>query len=183
MAKPSRKIRGRLHPGKPDPKAFFNQAEVDAAKRATETPSNPSLVTDAFVLGDTPIKVGPFEIPPVGLGRYMILEKIKSPITEPGGAVNMSNDQLAALIFVCTKPEKLSRELLAQGGTAFTDAVLELADTIPLTAIRALGAAIGVRIAQAFSTIISSASSGGTGDGLAEKKTAGSSPGQPETTG
>lgn len=174
-AKPSRPLRGARSATKPDPRAFFTQAEIDAASSQAGN-GNPVLVTDAFVIGAEPIKVAGFEIPPIGLGRYMILEKIASPMVRPGGADKMNNFQLAQLIFVCTKPEPLVRGLLAQGGSVFEDAVLVFADAIPMESIQSLGMAIGQRMAQAMSTIISSASSGGTGDAAAEKKTAGASP-------
>lgn len=184
-SRPAKKTKRPATP--PNPDAFFTQAEVDAVRHRTEgagSARNPEAVLSAFVEGGEPFTVAGHTIPVIGLGRYILIERIKSPVLEEGGWERLNNDQLSELIFVCIQPESRTRELLAQdkiaaaegrAATSFADAVAAFADGIALASISAIGAAIALRLRDAFSTIISPATD-------SAKKKATEAPGSPSAT-
>jgi hypothetical protein len=158
--------------------AFFTQAEADAAHAQEHSQGNPRVVTQAFVEGGEPLTVAGYTIPIIGLGRYMLIERIQSPVLKSEGWKGMNNQQLAELIFVTLNSEKLTRELLAKGGRAFDDAVALFSDTIPLEHLKDLGDAIGRSLNRAFATLISPTTSG---EAESQKKTEAPSPVKPTT--
>lgn len=157
MAKPTKRKPLTKPAANADPAAFFTQEEADKIIALTHGPqssANPAAVLEAFIKGGEPLVAGGYTVPSIGLGRYMLIEAIKSPVLEPGGWEKMNNTQFAELLFVCLQPEAVSRSLLAKGPEAFSAAVSEHADGVKLSALQELGAAIGIRLAQAFSTIL-----------------------------
>jgi hypothetical protein len=166
-ARPSKKKHRAKPATPPNPAAFFSQAEVDAANRQREAGNhNPAVVVDAFTTGGDAFTVAGFQVPAIHLGRYILIERIKSPVLENNGWDKLTNQQLAELIFVCLNPEQRTRDLLAedeaatgngQPGRAFEHAVATFADSIPVPSLQPLGFAIGLRIRAAFSTVVTPA--------------------------
>ena len=124
---------------------------------------NPSVVVDAF-LPDT-LSVGDIVLRPITAGTILILEKIKSPIVDDKviaaarknkgkfGA-QLSNEDVARIIFILTHPGKESLALWNRGQDVFEQAVYAYMDRIPVADIPALGLMINKHFEKAFSTII-----------------------------
>jgi hypothetical protein len=124
---------------------------------------NPRIVVDAF-LPDT-LAVGDIILRPISAGTALILEKIKSPIVDDKviaaarknkgkfGA-ELSNEDVARIIFILTHPGKESLALWNRGPDVFEEAVYDYLDRIPVADVPALGLMINKHFEQAFSTII-----------------------------
>jgi hypothetical protein len=140
------------------PAAPFTQAQVDAAARVTaDAGSTPSVVLDAFM--PTPITVGKITIPPFRLGKYLLLERLKSPLVRDD-AREITNDQVLEAVFAMATPTPQVLALLARDNAklALTEAIWEFADTIPLADLAALGAAIQTQMQRAKATLVGESS-------------------------
>lgn len=142
-------------------------AARDAASRGT-----PAVVRKAL-LGQ-PIKVGNVVVPILTAGKVLLLEEIGSPLAREG-AGKPSNEHVLEALYALSVPAADALAIWARGRDAWRAAVYAFADTIPVSDLPALGAALGAQIAQAESTVIGSnqspASSGeGAGTASDEKK-------------
>ena len=171
------------------PAAGFTQAQATAAAQAgRDTSKTPSVVLDAFT--PTPIKVGAIIIPPFKLGKYMLLERINSPLVQdpaPGLAQQpITNEQVLEAVFALATPTSDVLGLLAAGPEVFRKAVWNFADDIDLSQLPALAAAVQTQMQRARATIIgetqSPVSSGeGAAAETAEKKSSQAAVTSPES--
>lgn len=158
MAKPSAK-RPRISTEEArrlNPEAFISPAAAAAAKKAQDAANarTPREILDAF--SAIPLCVGEIVLRPLNLGSLMILERIEHPLADESLAAvaEMNAEQTAAIVFVLTRPEVESLDLLAQGRTAFDRACLSFASRIAFEDLNAIGLKLRENFVRAFATLI-----------------------------
>jgi len=92
------------------------------------------------------------ELRPFTLSTILLLEKIEHPLVDDAIKRDMTNHEIASLVFVLTHPAVESNALLSHGPDAFDAAVMEAADRIPLAELRSLGMKIRAHFGAALET-------------------------------
>ena len=140
---------------------------------------NPKLVVDAFV--PDALKIGNIVLRPITMGTILVLEKLDCPLTDDNAiaaakknkgkfAANLSNDDVARLVFVLTHSAQDSLALLQVSRDVFDRAVYDYLDRIEVRDMPVLGGLITGHFQNAFSTVIGGADA-------VQKKTESATPG------
>ncbi len=156
----------RRRSAKPDPKAFFNAAEVAAATQARDSARTPGEVLDAFA--PSPLTIGEIALRPLTWADFILLEKLESPFADSSiaGAAEIAQMDVALAVYILTRPVLAANDLFSEKGRpALEREALALAGRVPVQQLTALGLKLREAFARAFSTVIE-----------AEKKTGRSTP-------
>ena len=111
---------------------------------------NPKRVVQAFI--PPAAKAGGLTLRPFTAGTILLLERMEHPLVDDAAKRDMTPEEVLSLVFVLTRPVKESNALLNQGPEAFSDAVVEFADTIPVADLKPVGEAIRAHFKAALST-------------------------------
>lgn len=86
------------------------------------------------------VSAGDCKVREITMAIGALLEEIESPLST--GRKPESSREMLPTFFIMTRPAAESQELLAQGRERFDKAVMEWADTLPVTAYAEIGAGV-----------------------------------------
>ena len=110
----------------------------------------PTAVREAFV--PVVLNAGGLELPPVNMGKILILESLQSPYLVSLERPSSLRDILIAL-YVLSQPEnQVTRELIARG--EFDAALDQWTDSLPPGVLRGAGEIVSAHLDKGFATTI-----------------------------
>jgi hypothetical protein len=122
---------------------------------------NPKKVVNAFF--PPVVKIATLDGKDIALrefsiGTMLFLQRLEHPLVTgdlaAGGQIKMSQEETLALLFVLTRPLAECKALLDDGEDAFDTAVLTFAETLPVTKLGQIRAAVLGNFARAWETAL-----------------------------
>ena len=111
---------------------------------------NPSKTVRA--LAPKPLTVCGLTLREFTAGTLLLLQRIEHPLVTAKDAARMSNEQVMQVLYALTRPSREALAKLNEGDDAFDEAVLEMADLIPVSRLAEAGRAVAEAWAAAWAT-------------------------------
>jgi hypothetical protein len=111
---------------------------------------NPSKTVRA--LAPKPLRVCGLVLHEFTAGTLLLLQRIEHPLVTSKDAADMTNTQVMQVLYALTRPSREALAKLNEGDDAFEEAVLEMADLIPVSQLADVGRAVAKAWSSAWET-------------------------------